>query len=112
MVRTPTLIAMLAILAALTGCTQPTNRAGGVAESIMTTTDSIPPGAGGTAEKPFDDFIEDSFQELTLREPELVTGFGLNSAFGIRPDQLDDLSATYAAETNELLAATLSQIGR
>jgi uncharacterized protein (DUF885 family) len=110
MVRKPTLIAILALLAALTGCTQPTNRAGSVAETITTTTVSTPPGTGGTAGKPFDDFVEDSFQELTLREPELVTGLGLNSAFRIRPDQLDDLSAGYAAETNGLLAATLSQL--
>jgi uncharacterized protein (DUF885 family) len=110
MVRKPTLIAMLALLAALTGCTQPTSRPGGVAESTTTTTVITPSGTGGTAGKPFDDFVEDSFQELTLREPELVTGFGLNEAFGIRPDQLDDLSAGYATETNELLTAALSQL--
>ena len=106
----PTLIAVLALLVALAGCTQPVNQAGGVAGSTTTTTVSTAPVAGGAAGKPFDDFIEDSFQELTMRKPELVTGFGLNGAFGIRPDQLNDLSAGYAAETNEVLTATLSQL--
>ena len=54
---------------------------------------------------PFDQFVEDSFKLLLLRDPEAVTIEGLSKRFGLRNDQLTDLSDAYVRQTQVLQRA-------
>ncbi|MBN1148939.1 MAG: DUF885 family protein [Anaerolineales bacterium] len=56
---------------------------------------------------PLDDFFEESYKQLILRSPQWVTVLGLADAYGMRNDQLDDLSDAYQKETRRLEAAIL-----
>lgn len=49
-----------------------------------------------------DEFFEESFKQWVLRRPELVTSLGFAEAYGVRNDQLDDLSDAYLRETQAL----------
>jgi uncharacterized protein (DUF885 family) len=77
------------------------------------TTESIPPDSsidlliadlGGL---PFDQFLDESFKQLLLREPETLTYAHLSQAFGLRDDQLNDLSDAYLRQTQQLEVAIL-----
>ena len=57
-----------------------------------------------------DDFFEESYKQLLLRNPEYLTSLGLTRSFGLRNDRLNDLSADYLRETRELEAAILDQL--
>ena len=59
---------------------------------------------------PIDQFFDASFTQLLLREPELLTELNLSAQFGLRNDQLNDLSDAYLRETQRLEAAILSQL--
>jgi len=51
---------------------------------------------------PFDGFIDDSYKQVLLRSPELVTSMGLSETLGIRDDQLDTICNEFVIETYEL----------
>jgi uncharacterized protein (DUF885 family) len=54
-----------------------------------------------------EDFFEESYQRLLLRNPEYLTALGAAGSFGLRNDQLNDLSDAYIRETQELESAML-----
>lgn len=92
---------LLALLTLGTACT--TSPAATSSTADAATTQTAPPSlsrqpSGGES---FDEFVERSFRELTERQPQLVTVFGLDTAYGTRPDRLDDLSPGYALATRE-----------
>ncbi len=76
-------------------------------ETESTRTDLI----DGLEDLPFDDFLEDSYHRLMLRDPEYITELGLADAFGIRNDQLTDISDKYLRETQQLESAILELLG-
>jgi len=51
----------------------------------------------------FDEFIQASYQELLLRDPELVLELGLESEFGIAEANLTDISDEFIRQTNEFV---------
>jgi uncharacterized protein (DUF885 family) len=55
-----------------------------------------------------DQFFEESFKQLMLRDPESVTIEGLSDSFGVRDDQLTDISDAYVRETHEMQKAILA----
>jgi len=56
----------------------------------------------------FDAFLDQSYRSLILRSPEKITELGLADRFGMRNDQLDNLSDEYIRETQQLEAALLA----
>lgn len=50
----------------------------------------------------FETFLEESFKQLTLRDPEAITDAGVATELGVRNDQLNDLSEEYVQDTYEL----------
>jgi uncharacterized protein (DUF885 family) len=58
----------------------------------------------------FDEFLEESYQQLLLRDPQLVTELGLADAFGVGNDQLTDISDSYLRETQQLEVETLKRL--
>ncbi len=56
---------------------------------------------------PIDQFFELSFQHLLVRDPELLTMLGLAESMGLHNDRLNDLSESYAEETQQLRIAIL-----
>jgi len=59
---------------------------------------------------PIEDFFDASFTQLLLRSPELLTELNLSAQFGLRNDQLNDLSDAYLRDTQRLEAAILAQL--
>jgi len=58
----------------------------------------------------FDTFLEESYRQLLLRDPEIVTQYGLAELYDTGKDRLTDISAAYIAETQPLQIATLEQL--
>jgi uncharacterized protein (DUF885 family) len=56
----------------------------------------------------FDTFLEESFKQLLLRDPEGLTQLGLTQTYGLRNDRLNDLSDAYLRETQALETALLA----
>jgi len=54
-----------------------------------------------------DAFFDESYKQLLLRYPELLTALGISDWFGLRNDQLNNLSDEYVRETQQLEAALL-----
>jgi uncharacterized protein (DUF885 family) len=54
-----------------------------------------------------DDFFEESYKQLLLRSPEYLTAMGMSEAYGVRNDQLNNLSDAYLRETADLQVAIL-----
>ena len=50
----------------------------------------------------FDAFVEQSYQALLRRNPELLTTLALSASFGMRDDQLTDISDGYVRQTQAL----------
>lgn len=57
---------------------------------------------------PIDQFFEESYKQLLLRDPEYLTELGIAESFGLRNDQLTNISDAYIRETFELQAAILA----
>ncbi len=57
-----------------------------------------------------DAFFEASYRQLLLRDPEKITELGLAKQFGVRQDQLADLSDAYLRDTQKLESAILAQL--
>ena len=51
---------------------------------------------------PFDQFLDESFKLLLLRDPEGLTSEGLSERFGVDDTRLTDLSEAYIRETQDL----------
>ncbi len=66
---------------------------------------NIPPGLQGLS---LDDFFEQSYKRLLVRSPERVTRLGIAASLNMRNDSLDNLSDSYAHETQELERAILA----
>lgn len=56
---------------------------------------------------PIDQFFDESFKQLLLRDPELLTELNLSEQFGLRNDQLNNLSDAFVRDTQHLEAAIL-----
>ncbi len=56
---------------------------------------------------PIDEFFDESYKQLLLRYPERLTELGISEWFGLRNDQLNDISDKYIRETQQLEAAIL-----
>jgi uncharacterized protein (DUF885 family) len=56
---------------------------------------------------PIDEFFDKSFNQLLLRDPQGITQLGLSKVFGLRNDQLTNMSDTYIKETQALEAGIL-----
>jgi uncharacterized protein (DUF885 family) len=56
---------------------------------------------------PIDEFFEESFKQLLLRDPEDITDLGIADDVGLRNDQLANLSDAYIKETHALEVALL-----
>jgi len=54
-----------------------------------------------------EEFFEESYKQLILRNPQTVTALGLAEDYGMRNDRLDDLSTEYILETQTLEQAIL-----
>jgi uncharacterized protein (DUF885 family) len=54
-----------------------------------------------------DEFFEESYKQLLLRSPEMITNLGLAEMYGMRNDRLDDLSISFIRETQALEQAIL-----
>jgi uncharacterized protein (DUF885 family) len=50
----------------------------------------------------FDDFLEESYTALLVRQPQFLTSLGTAAQYGLRNDRLDDLSPEYVGETRSL----------
>jgi len=56
---------------------------------------------------PLDQFFDESYKQLLLRNPEGLTYAGVSEQFGLRNDQLNNLSDAYVRETQKLEDAIL-----
>ncbi|MBU7017701.1 MAG: DUF885 domain-containing protein [Theionarchaea archaeon] len=56
---------------------------------------------------PIDEFFDESYKQLLLRYPERLTELGISDWFGLRNDQLNNLSDEYIRETQEVEKAIL-----
>jgi len=54
-----------------------------------------------------DEFFEESYKQLLLRNPEYLTELGIAELYGVGNDQLTNISDSYIRETYELQAAIL-----
>lgn len=104
-----TLIAALAV-----GCT--TGDTATTTTSSTTTTGQPPPATASSALDqildelqglPFEQFLEDSYRQLLMREPQFLTSLGVAAEYGLRNDRLDDLSDAYLRETQAFEAGIL-----
>lgn len=74
--------------------------------AVATSTDAAPViDLAGLSGLPFDQFIDESFKLLLLRDPEAITMEGLSGMFGERDDQLTNISDAYVRETQTLQRA-------
>ena len=58
----------------------------------------------------FDDFLEKSYELLLVRSPEFLTSLGVSADYGMRNDQLDDMSPEYLAQTQALEVGILDYL--
>ena len=56
---------------------------------------------------PFDAFLDESFNQFLLRDPETITSLGLSEAFGMRNDTLTNISDEFIRETQALESGVL-----
>ena len=73
----------------------------------MATQTAMPAIAVGLQGLALDEFFDESYRRLLLRKPEQITAIGIAERFGLRNDQLNDLSDAYVRETQKLEAAIL-----
>jgi uncharacterized protein (DUF885 family) len=87
----------------------PTNTPQGTIEPFQLET-SIDPILAELEGLPIDQFFDESYKQLLLREPEILTYAHLSQEFGLRDDQLNNLSDAYLRQTQELEAAILDML--
>ncbi len=59
---------------------------------------------------PLEQFFEDSYRELLLRDPELILEVGLTKAYGVEDVRLTDISDEYIRETYQVIATILEML--
>lgn len=59
---------------------------------------------------PIPEFFDASYTQLLLRKPELLTELNLSAEFGLRDNQLNNLSDAYLRNTQRLESAILAQL--
>jgi uncharacterized protein (DUF885 family) len=100
---------MFTLIVLVTGCTaSPGATLSTVGSGVIPTPAAPATEPSGTESS--DEFVESSFEELTRRQPQLVTALGLDAAYGTIPDQLDNLSPDYTLATTELADSVLSRL--
>jgi uncharacterized protein (DUF885 family) len=86
-----------------TGAAQPTSQpdaTGPAVDEVMSALKGLP----------LEDFFAESYKQLLLRNPEGLTTLGLAESFGLRNDQLNNLSDAFVRETQALQAAMLEAL--
>jgi uncharacterized protein (DUF885 family) len=71
------------------------------------TTDTLDALAG----LPFDQFLEESYGALLVRQPQFLTSLGVAAEYGLRNDHLDDLSSEFVGATQDLEIGVLQLLG-
>jgi uncharacterized protein (DUF885 family) len=71
---------------------------------------SIEPVIAALEGLPIDQFFDESFKQLLLREPETLTYAHLSQEFGLRDDLLNNISDVYLRQTQELEVAILDTL--
>jgi uncharacterized protein (DUF885 family)/Tol biopolymer transport system component len=84
------------------------NNSSGKHASVVQVGFDIPEVLTGLEGLPIDEFFDASFKNLMLRNPEWVTTEGLDETFGIRGDQLTDISDSYIRDTQALQLGILN----
>jgi uncharacterized protein (DUF885 family) len=79
----------------------------GTTPAVSNTQPAVPGIAADLQGLDIDTFFEASYKKLLLRDPEAITQVGLNKTWGVRNDQLTDISDEYIRETQRLEAAIL-----
>ncbi len=74
---------------------------------VLPSENGIDPIIASLSGLPIDQFFDESYKQLLLREPETLTYAHLSQEFGLRDDQLNDLSDTYIRQTQQLEVAIL-----
>ncbi|MGD8457379.1 MAG: DUF885 domain-containing protein [Anaerolineales bacterium] len=69
---------------------------------------SVPEIVEGLTGLPFDEFVEESYRQLLLRDPDNLIYSGCDEVYGAAYDQFTDLSQAYLEETGQLEAAILN----
>ncbi len=101
--------AMVMILGLAAGCiTQSAEPESLQPSESPTTSSSIAAITAQLEGLPIDQFFEESYKQLLLRDPEYLTELGIAESFGLRNDQLTNISDAYIRETFELQAAILA----
>lgn len=81
-----------------------------VAETTTTVTEEVVAESSGPTGLAFGDFLEESYNILLLRDPELVTSLGVAGLLGVRNDQLNDYSDEFIKRTQVIERETLEQL--
>jgi hypothetical protein len=76
-------------------------------QDLPETSPAIAPIVASLAGLSLDDFFEVSWKQLRLRDPASITYDGLAEEYGVRNDQLNNLSDDFIRETQELEIAIL-----
>ena len=66
----------------------------------------------GLEDLPFAQFLEDSYQTLLVRDPEMLTSLGISADLGLRNDRLNDYSDEFIRETQALEIGLLDLLRR
>lgn len=101
------LVALLFVLALISGCV--CGPAGTPQPTAAPSVDEIVAQLEGLD---FDAFLEASYTQLLLRDPELVTELGLAEKLGVGNDRLTDISDDYVRETQQLEVAILDLLNQ
>ncbi|MBU7017149.1 MAG: DUF885 domain-containing protein, partial [Theionarchaea archaeon] len=80
---------------------------GCITQSPETTPDTTSTDANSLGGLPIDEFFEESYNLLLLRNPEYLTELGIADLYGVGNDQLTDISDSYIRETQELVTTLL-----
>jgi len=78
--------------------------------TTTTFTEEVTAESLGLAGLDFADFLEESYNILLLRDPELLTSVGVAGLVGVRNDQLNDYSDEFIRKTQIIEGVTLKQL--
>lgn len=103
----------LVLVLVATGCTNSTRESDQTSTTTRRISDtSVAFAPDSTVPKSdFLAFVETSWGELAIRSPKGLSEAGVSKSFGLRDDQLDDLSADFVAETQSMERAILETLG-
>ena len=102
--RVPPESAAFLILILLVGCISQPPEPGIPESGVTSSVDTIAADLKGL---PIDEFFEESYKQLLLRNPEYLTELGIANDFGLRNNQLTNISDAYIKETQKLQIAIL-----